>query len=713
MTHLQSVGISGFRAFTNEATFNLDADVVLLAGPNGSGKTSFFDSILWALSGALPRFSDRKADVVSLYAPSGHARVELVFDDSGGEPLTVVRSQARGEDPRVSVATPTEQLEGPSAESYILQRFWPAALQTQDSRGAFCTAFTRSVYLQQDLVREFIESDTDETRFAVLSELVGAARLAEFLRSLESSRNAWSRARTDHERSLLEAQTRIRDIEERLERLQETDQTADVPGQWSAWWNKVSEQHLELTPPPFGSVEASQTLSEALTLLQTERRTLERRRRSVTALLDDWTSRLSRAVEPHPPLEELRATQAAIAADLEAKKQQLAAAQEAAREALERLTEQKEAGAELQSLATLALRHLDADTCPVCGQQHDAEHTRHRLEALLQHPDDIPAQETEPLAQLAGQVATAESLLANSVLEIRRAEREATEQQAWEADLKSRLAELALEPDALPAQLETAQKKLSDREQVLADLFSEGEQLALLVARSAEAAQRTELQQQLAAARESFEAQGKRLTSHERAGSLANEILEAGRTATRQAVDARMHGIEPLVERIYARMDPHPAFTKIRLGTSYPRGRGRVQALVADPTAGFDNKDPYTLFSSSQLNALAVSIFLGLNLGATEAPLAVAMMDDPLQSLDDVNLLGLVDTLRRTKAIRQLILSTHDRRLANLLERKLRPVGNDRATRVYVFEGWTPDKGPNLMSSEVASEPAEIRVAAA
>jgi hypothetical protein len=29
------------------------------------------------------------------------------------------------------------------------------------------------------------------------------------------------------------------------------------------------------------------------------------------------------------------------------------------------------------------------------------------------------------------------------------------------------------------------------------------------------------------------------------------------------------------------------------------------------------------------------------------------MLDDPLQSLDDVNLLGLVDTLRRTKALRQ------------------------------------------------------------
>jgi DNA repair exonuclease SbcCD ATPase subunit len=113
------------------------------------------------------------------------------------------------------------------------------------------------------------------------------------------------------------------------------------------------------------------------------------------------------------------------------------------------------------------------------------------------------------------------------------------------------------------------------------------------------------------------------------------------------------------------------------------------------------------------MNALAVSIFLGLNLGAAEAPLAAAMMDDPLQSLDDVNLLGLVDTLRRTKALRQLILSTHDRRLASLLERKLRPVGEDRPTRVYVFDGWTPNGGPELISTDVPREPEEIRLAVA
>ncbi len=57
--------------------------------------------------------------------------------------------------------------------------------------------------------------------------------------------------------------------------------------------------------------------------------------------------------------------------------------------------------------------------------------------------------------------------------------------------------------------------------------------------------------------------------------------------------------------------------------------------------------DPSLVLSSSQLNVLAVSTFLALNLAIDSLPLQVVALDDPLQSLDTVNLLGLADLLRR------------------------------------------------------------------
>jgi len=120
---------------------------------------------------------------------------------------------------------------------------------------------------------------------------------------------------------------------------------------------------------------------------------------------------------------------------------------------------------------------------------------------------------------------------------------------------------------------------------------------------------------------------------------------------------------------------------------------------------------PSMIFSSSQMNALAVSVFLAFNLGIGRLPLDVVILDDPLQSLDDVNLLGLIDLLRRTKDRRQLFVSTHDVRFARLLERKLRPVGPDQHSLVIELGGWDR-QGPSVSQRSLQTDIAPFRIVA-
>lgn len=54
-SRLRSVSVEGFRAFNKRQVFDLDADVVVLYGPNGLGKTSLFDSIDYACTGRIGR----------------------------------------------------------------------------------------------------------------------------------------------------------------------------------------------------------------------------------------------------------------------------------------------------------------------------------------------------------------------------------------------------------------------------------------------------------------------------------------------------------------------------------------------------------------------------------------------------------------------------------------------------------------------------------
>ncbi len=56
---LKKLRISNFRAYRGEHEFDLDSDLIILYGPNGLGKTSFFDAIDFACTGGVARFDER------------------------------------------------------------------------------------------------------------------------------------------------------------------------------------------------------------------------------------------------------------------------------------------------------------------------------------------------------------------------------------------------------------------------------------------------------------------------------------------------------------------------------------------------------------------------------------------------------------------------------------------------------------------------------
>ena len=123
-----------------------------------------------------------------------------------------------------------------------------------------------------------------------------------------------------------------------------------------------------------------------------------------------------------------------------------------------------------------------------------------------------------------------------------------------------------------------------------------------------------------------------------------------------------------------------------------------VKDEQADVTA-----DPLLVFSSSQANVAALSYFLALGWAAGDGGLPFLMLDDPLQSMDDVNALGFADLCRHVRRQRQLIVSTHDRRLAALLARKLAPRSERDRTKLIEFATWTSE-GPQFEERWVESQ---------
>jgi len=132
---------------------------------------------------------------------------------------------------------------------------------------------------------------------------------------------------------------------------------------------------------------------------------------------------------------------------------------------------------------------------------------------------------------------------------------------------------------------------------------------------------------------------------------------------------------EDLINQIYEKIDPHPDYKKVKFDCSFDKGNGKLNIFVNDK----DNSkhiSPSLYYSTAQLNVLSLSIFLAkaLNVKDDEGNnVDCIFIDDPVQSMDSINILSTIDLLRSlvVNHNKQIILSTHDENFHRLLEKKI------------------------------------------
>ena len=140
-----------------------------------------------------------------------------------------------------------------------------------------------------------------------------------------------------------------------------------------------------------------------------------------------------------------------------------------------------------------------------------------------------------------------------------------------------------------------------------------------------------------------------------------------------------------LINWIYEFINPHPHFKSAHLSLDNSKG-----IIVTDDTGKICLDH---IYSSAQLNVLALSIFLGVGLNERFSNLGQLFLDDPIQSMDDIKIHSFIDLLRGVLDSRlsnkKIMLSTHDDNFAKLLSIKMR----NRQLTHYRFEGYF-EEGP-------------------
>jgi exonuclease SbcC len=695
--------VEGFRGLPSFESFDLDAEAVVIVGVNGAGKTSLLDAILWCLTGRLSRVEAAGGAVRSGFSPSGETRVAV--DLRGGDrSLRVIRSQLPDEKaPRLTFEESGDARRGIAAEAALLATLWPAGLDAAESSETLEGALTRSVYLQQDLIRQFVEADSDRDRFDVLSELIGAGRVAELYLQLERGKKAWSAATNTIEKELQPLEARLRSLHRQLQSVSESDRT-QVEEPATKWGSTLRDLGIS------AGFDARETVTGEH---------IDGALRQLDVALAADRRRLSRLEEllelPVPEVPEI--SEAALetrVADLSAEfilaGERLAAARALSADRARALEGERDRTRQLAELAGLALQHL-GETCPVCTQKYNKQLTESHLRALLRSaPAGVVALEPEELPAVVEIQRAAADSLARARSELDEHRRVDARARALARERATALRELGL-PDDLP-QLELRDRldAMNARLDQLRHAREEGENLALVVARHAQHLRRDEFVREADSLERRRDELVSEIEQRRATGDTGQQLMEAMRDAASDVVGLQLKQLEPLLAAIFSRIDPHPVLRNISFRSWTDRGRGRLRARMDDPGSAFSSDLPSTILSSSQLNALAVSIFLTLNLGVAHVPMSAALLDDPLQSLDNVNLLGLIDLLRQIRPERQLVVTTHDTHFGDLLERKLRPLEGQRTVRIDLT-GWSRS-GPVVHQRRIESGRTDLRLVA-
>ncbi|MCJ7932753.1 MAG: AAA family ATPase [Chryseobacterium sp.] len=134
----------------------------------------------------------------------------------------------------------------------------------------------------------------------------------------------------------------------------------------------------------------------------------------------------------------------------------------------------------------------------------------------------------------------------------------------------------------------------------------------------------------------------------------------------------------PLINAIYRKIDPHPDYKEIEFECDFAENKPRLQIY----TLSINEKGeeiwsvPSLYFSTAQINILSLSIFLARALKTKDnekLPVDCIFIDDPIQSMDSINILSFIDLFRgiTLSLDKQLIVSTHEENFHLLLKKKI------------------------------------------
>ena len=185
-----------------------------------------------------------------------------------------------------------------------------------------------------------------------------------------------------------------------------------------------------------------------------------------------------------------------------------------------------------------------------------------------------------------------------------------------------------------------------------------------------------------------------------------NSLLKEEKEKTRKHIDEKIRDFfyENLTNDIYRKIDPHPDFKSVKFMANFESNNPRLDIFVKNQNDK-ESLIPNLYFSTAQINILSLSIFLASALNSDEYD--CIFIDDPIQSMDSINVLSTIDLIRGiiVNNNKQIILSTHDENFFNLLKKKIpNNIFKSKFLELETFGKLKKENDSNLYISNYGSD---------
>lgn len=652
---LDYLHICGFRGFRTEIRINFGPGFTVIAGRNGVGKSTVFDAIEFAITGAIEKYavghaaSESVADYIWWRGdgkPEAHY-VTLGFRDKAGGTFVLTRTQE-------GVNHTPERIAAALCHHHAPDDVLRQLIKTSVIRDEWIAA------LSLDL--------TETERFDLVRSALGSiegvglgARAAAVVRAAEEMHDQ-SRDRYEQARLNLEDQlTQQADAKASLADNTDTRIALDV-----------IEEATSHTP-----VDLAQKLIVARANLVDRRLKLSLGWQA----LDQARQLVTRQEEVFGG--EAKARQASLEISLRDATEKLKLAELAIVEAEQRVTHAEGVNEVAASLARL-IEHGDKlglhnEGCPLCAAHQSEEQFQKGIQAArnrLAHLSADVGGARKALSEAharAQEVRSAFQKINTTLASLDEQAKAVVKQLAAHTELVQRSGfkiSVALAPADLEAELVVERNRLIELERAIVSLEA-----------SRNASTLTALDRNIAVLRAAADEAAISLSRSEAAVSSAKAIERAVRLVSVEIVDERLAMISPLLNELYERLRPHSDWKTIDY-----KIRGAIRRFLSLKVGA--DLNPQFVFSSGQRRAAGLAFLLSVYLARSWARWTTLLLDDPVQHIDDFRALQLVEVLSAIRLSgRQIVCAVEDEALADLICRRLLSTSEEAGVRHEIDYG--------------------------